>query len=103
MSTYDPSADVITVGRATNMDVCLPLPSVSKFHACFTGSRHGWKITDESATNGTFVDDTRLARGGSTWLREGSRVAFGPGARGRFFTAKGLYVLLCGANATRGR
>src|SRR4051794_36276701 len=28
--------DVVTLGRAPNQDISLPLSSVSKFHACFT-------------------------------------------------------------------
>ncbi len=99
-STWAPFSDVFTVGRASNQDVCLPLESVSKFHACFTGSPNGWRVTDQRATNGTFVDAKQLPPGGSAWLHEGTTVAFGPEATARFFTPKGLYVVLCSSTAT---
>jgi hypothetical protein len=93
-STWTPFEDVLTVGRATVQDVCVPLSSVSKFHVCLTRSPEGWKVTDQRATNRTFVDDEPLQPGGSARLRDGTRVGFGPEARATFFTPEGMFRIL---------
>ncbi len=94
-TSRNPFAEMITVGRATNNDVCLPLTSVSKVHAYFThGAADEWKLTDQRATNGTWVNDARLAAGSTASLGDGTRIAFGPEARARFFLPDGLFGFL---------
>jgi len=92
---------MITVGRARNNDICLPLGSVSKVHAYF-GKKPGtelWKLTDQNATNGTLLDEKRIPTGGSAELHDGARIAFGPDAVARYYTPQGLfgYLALCRA------
>ena len=94
-STWTPFDDVITVGRATVQDVCIAKPSVSKFHACITRfPNNGWRITDQRAANGTFVDGKKLAAGGSAALADGTHVGFGPGVEALFYTPAGLHAVL---------
>ena len=94
-SGRNPFESMITVGRATNNDHCLPLTTVSKVHAYFCASPGGaWRLHDQKATNGTFVDKQRLELGGSAALQDGSRIGFGPDARARFFTPSGLFGFL---------
>ncbi|MEL6195463.1 MAG: FHA domain-containing protein [Myxococcota bacterium] len=53
---------MITVGRASNMDIVLGSSSVSKLHAYFQrrldGS--GWTIADADSSNGTVLNQRRL-------------------------------------------
>jgi hypothetical protein len=93
-SPWTPFADVLTVGRATIQDVCIPLPSVSKFHVCLTRDPNGWRVTDERSINGTFVDGRRLDPGGAAFLRDGTRLGFGPAVEAFFFTPEGLHDLV---------
>ncbi len=94
-SGRNPFESMITIGRATNNDHCLPLPTVSKVHAYFSKTPRGdWCLTDQRATNGTFVDGQRLVAGSTAPLTDGSRIAFGPDVRARFYTAAGLFGFL---------
>jgi hypothetical protein len=90
----NPFASMITVGRATNNDVCLPLQTVSKLHAYFTKLPTGWRIYDQRATNGTLVDEVRLAPGDSLPVTDGTRIALGPDAKARFYAPEGLFGFL---------
>ncbi|MEM6993851.1 MAG: FHA domain-containing protein, partial [Myxococcota bacterium] len=49
--------DVTTVGRATRSDVCLPLESVSRHHCTIRCVAGQFEVSDESSTNGVFVND----------------------------------------------
>ena len=53
-----------------------------------------WRLTDQRATNGTWVDSQRVEAGGSANLSDGARIGFGPDVRARFFTASGLFGFL---------
>jgi len=90
----NPFGNMITLGRATNNDVCLPLSSVSKLHAYFTELPSGWSLSDGNATNGTFVADKRLAPGASAALKDGVTVGFGPETIATFYRTEGLFELL---------
>jgi hypothetical protein len=91
-SGRNPFESMITIGRATNNDHCIPLPTISKVHAYFSASPGGgWRIHDQRATNGTFVDHRRLEAGGNALLQDGSRIGFGPDVRARFYTSAGLF------------
>ena len=93
-SKRNPFASMITIGRAPNNDVCVPLPTISKVHAYLVESGGAWKLYDQNATNGTFLDQQRLAANGSAALVDGARVGFGPEAKARFFTPVGLHGFL---------
>src|SRR5262245_52871916 len=51
----NPFAAMVTIGRASNNDVVLEDPGVSKFHAYVRASGAEWLITDAGSLNGTFV------------------------------------------------
>jgi pSer/pThr/pTyr-binding forkhead associated (FHA) protein len=53
----------ITLGRATNNDVVVDDPSVSRFHAYLQLDRHShvWHLVDAESSTGTFVGGERLA------------------------------------------
>jgi hypothetical protein len=51
----NPFVDQITIGRTTNNDVVLHLPSVSKFHAWFSRGSGGYLLHDANSTFGTFA------------------------------------------------
>ncbi len=94
-SKRNPFESMITIGRASNNDYCLPLGTISKVHAYFTKTPTGvWRLTDQRATNGTWVDGLRLELGATANLAEGARLSFGPDARARFFTPVGLFGFL---------
>lgn len=90
-----PFPERITVGRTRNMDLCLPLPQVSKFHAyvtlCDGGTR--FLLTDNGSTNGTFVSGKRLSPEQTLEIRSGALIQFGD-FQSLFFTAASLYGLL---------
>lgn len=93
-SSVTPFEDVITLGRAPGQDVCVRVGSVSKLHACFTRFGDAWTITDESATNGTYLDERRLRTGERARLSDGAVVGFGPEVRAKFFVAESLPAYL---------
>jgi len=93
-SAWTPFSDVLTVGRATIQDVRIPLSSVSKFHVTLTRGAAGWRVTDQRAVNGTFVDGKRLDASRAAPLRDGTRLGFGPETEAFFFTPDGLFDLV---------
>lgn len=90
-----PFPERITVGRTRTMDLCLPLPQVSKCHAYFTlcdgGNR--FLLTDNGSTNGTFVSGKRLAAEQPIEVRSGALLQFGD-FQALFFSSANLYALL---------
>jgi hypothetical protein len=69
----------IGIGRANNVDVCLPLRGLSKFHAYFLPAENGgMAIADASSKNGTWVDGRRLLAKAPVLLRDGSPIRLGP-------------------------
>jgi hypothetical protein len=93
-SNRNPFGSMITVGRATNNDVVLPLRTISKMHSYFMQTGAGWKITDQHSANGTFVDALKLPDGQGALLSDGARIGFGNEAQCRFYTPSGLWKLI---------
>ena len=93
-TTRNPFANMITVGRTSNNDISLPLSSVSKLHAYFTRTPTGWTLSDGNATNGTFVEDRRLAPAASVVLTDGVTLGFGPETIATFYFSKGIFEFL---------
>ncbi len=77
--TDDPTfLDRVSVGRATNKDVVLRHPSVSKFHAWFEMDDHGSVyVADSDSTNGTMLGSKKLPARELTRVNSGDHVRFG--------------------------
>jgi hypothetical protein len=71
------SSPVVRVGRAPQNDLVLDDDSVSSKHARLEFSEGAWRVIDLDSTNGTYVDDVRLAPEVLTPIPPGSLVAFG--------------------------
>jgi len=71
-----PLAGTMIVGRDGTAGVILPDASVSMRHARVERIDSGWKVTDLSSTNGTFVDG-RVAGASGVIVRKPATVAFG--------------------------
>jgi ABC-type multidrug transport system ATPase subunit/predicted component of type VI protein secretion system len=67
---------LISIGRDPGNDVVLDVPQVSRHHAQIEriGQRH--RLTDLNSSNGTFVNDLRIAE--PYWLRSEDTIRIGP-------------------------
>ncbi|MFY1687626.1 FHA domain-containing protein [Plantactinospora sp. WMMB782] len=63
------------IGRSDGVDVPLDDPLVSRWHATVELAAGRVLLTDRGSTNGTWLNDERLA--GHTELRDGDRIRFG--------------------------
>jgi hypothetical protein len=95
-STRNPYAGMITVGRAPNNDVCIPMGSVSKLHAYFQNEGANWVLRDSHSSFGTFVNDTKVHPDKPHPIENGTQISFGPDTDCLFKTPKGLYAYLIG-------
>jgi len=86
----NPFLNMVTVGRSPNNDVWIALPSVSKFHACFSLQKSGWTITDQKATNETRVEGKPLRTGATLPVTDGVTIDFGPDVRATLSVPRGL-------------
>ncbi|MBI9051832.1 MAG: FHA domain-containing protein [Anaerolineaceae bacterium] len=68
--------DVLTFGRDAGNDVCLNMPSVSRYHAEVTRVGRRYYITDLRSANGTFVNDASVD--GNVWLNPQDVIRIGP-------------------------
>jgi hypothetical protein len=70
--------DQISVGRAANTDLCLPLASISKYHAFFSVLPDGsHTLTDVGSKNGTWVNEAKLSPKQAVRLLDGDVVTLG--------------------------
>jgi len=65
----------LRIGRGTENDIVLEGDSVSRKHAHIEERSGKWWVVDDGSTNGTYVNDERVARHG---LNTGDRVKVGP-------------------------
>ena len=77
-----PQGLIVTIGRAPDCIFALPDPSVSLLHAHLVHAAGSYALRDAGSTNGTFVNDVRLAE--SVDLKDGDRVRLGPSTVLRF-------------------
>lgn len=56
----EPSAGVVRLGRATDNDLVLASPRVSRYHAQLRWVESSWLVYDLDSTNGTWLDDRRV-------------------------------------------
>jgi Protein of unknown function (DUF3662)/FHA domain len=68
----DPTTALVRVGRAADNDVAIPDQRISRYHAQLTWIRGGWFVSDLDSTNGTYVDDERVAPADPRPVRPGS-------------------------------
>lgn len=74
-----PFGGQIGVGRARNVDVCIPLPKLSKYHGYFSELEGGgYAFTDTGSTNGTLLNGVRLQRRVTSLVRDGVDITLGP-------------------------
>jgi ABC-type multidrug transport system ATPase subunit len=66
----------LVIGRAPDCDVCLPHPTVSRYHALLERLPHGLRLRDLASVNGTSVAGRRITE--PVLLHEGERVGVGP-------------------------
>jgi len=66
----------LLIGRNPQADIPIPAPVVSWRHAHLDRTPHGYIITDQNSTNGTFVNGQHLAR--PHLLQQGDVVQIGP-------------------------
>lgn len=64
----------LTVGRATENDLVIANPEVSRHHARLDLEEQVWHVLDLSSTNGTWINDARISRGE---INAGDVLAFG--------------------------
>jgi pSer/pThr/pTyr-binding forkhead associated (FHA) protein len=66
------------VGRTKENDLTLDDPSVSKIHASLVlNAENQLLVADTGSTNGTFINDRRIAYGKAQAINDGDRVKFG--------------------------
>ncbi len=66
----------LVIGRAPDCDVCLPHPTISRYHALLERVPDGLRLRDLASVNGVFVGGQRLTE--PVLLRESQRVGIGP-------------------------
>lgn len=89
----NPFPHMISVGRAGNNDVVVPLGTISKLHAYFLKSLSGdgWSLTDWTSTNGTTLSGSRLEARETVPLQSGTTLSFGKELWVHFFLPTDLY------------
>lgn len=72
----EPSRTIV-VGRSSEADWRLGVPSVSRRHASFTCKADTWFLTDMSSRHGTFLNGQRIAPRAPMPIQHGDTIAFG--------------------------
>lgn len=73
----NPFPDRLTIGRATNCDVVLRLPFVSKVHAHLFIQADKLTLRDNKSSNSTFHNHRKLDPGSSRSVKLGDVISFG--------------------------
>lgn len=69
---------MVTIGRASNNDIVIRAPDVSKFHAYLRQDGDRWTITDAGSRFGTTLGEaTKLGKDQSAPLTSGTRLSLG--------------------------
>ena len=68
---------VLTIGKGSQNDIVLADDSISTSHARLEYATGYWRLTDLGSTNGTYVDNARLAPNVPTPVTYGAQVRFG--------------------------
>jgi hypothetical protein len=83
----------VFVGRASNNDISIPHPTVSKLHAYFTLEQGRWWVVDVGSSNGTTVNGMKAPARAKTALYDKDVVVFGRCAFS-FLLPRSLYELV---------
>jgi hypothetical protein len=76
--SFKPGGKRLSVGRATDCDLSLAHPSVSKIHAAIMMNREGTLlVSDTGSVNGTYINGRRINYGEARQLEDGDVVGFG--------------------------
>lgn len=70
-----PSAQIWTIGRQNDRNVCLNDNGISAIHATLRCQGGQWRLHDDLSRNGTFVNGARTF---GTFLGDGDKLRFGP-------------------------
>lgn len=74
----DPAdAGLVRLGRASDNDVVIASQRVSRYHAQLRRVASSWLVYDLESTNGTWLDDQRVASGHPRALAPGARLRLG--------------------------
>jgi len=74
-AVYPLEKEQVTIGRAENNDISIPVAEVSRNHAVLTEVDEGYMIKDLGSTNGTFIDRKKI--GGKYLLSTGDTIMLG--------------------------
>ncbi len=72
-----PLAEVVTIGRTPDNDLCLPAPQVSRRHACIRRQGDTFVIEDLHSTNGVLVQGRCITPGAPCCLADGDEITIG--------------------------
>ncbi len=76
--TFKPGGRRLSVGRATDCDLSLAHPSVSKIHAALLMNREGTLlVSDTGSVNGTYINGRRINYGEARQIEDGDVIGFG--------------------------
>jgi pSer/pThr/pTyr-binding forkhead associated (FHA) protein len=84
---------MITLGRAANNDIEVPVDSISKFHGYFLEESGTLSWVDAGSANGSSVDGTPVHAKEKSPLQSGVRLSFGQ-VEATLYDSKGLYDYL---------
>lgn len=73
----DPQAGVVRLGRATDNDVAVDSPRVSRYHCQLRWVDTGWLVYDLDSTNGTWLGGQRIDSGRPGLLSANSELRLG--------------------------
>lgn len=72
------TGDRKSIGRTKETDITINDPSISKLHAAIVLAQNGdFYLADTGSTNGTFIDDRRVAYGTSETINSGQQIKLG--------------------------
>lgn len=82
---------MITLGRASNNDIVIAIPTVSKLHGWFASVGSEWRYFEAGSTNGSWIGSRKLEDRASAPLEDGVEVCIGPHVRMLYKTPAGLW------------